>query len=59
MNVVPANVFITNIAVIAAKKTVERECLIAMIAAMKNVLSPSSDTMITETDAINAWKNLT
>ncbi len=42
----------------AAMKTVDLECLIAIMAAMKNVLSPNSDTIITETDAINAWTNL-
>jgi len=51
---IPAKVFITKIADIAAMKTVDREYLMAIIAAMKNVLSPSSDTIITERDAINA-----
>ena len=54
-----ANVFITNMADMAAKKTVLRECLIAIMAAMKKVLSPNSETIITESDAMNAWKNLT
>lgn len=37
----------------APKKTVSRECFIAMIAAMKKVLSPISETMITDNDATN------
>ena len=40
---------------IAPVKTISREWRIAMIAAIKNVLSPSSETMITEIDAANAW----
>lgn len=38
----------------APTNTVKRECCIAIIAAMKNVLSPSSDTRIIDNDAINA-----
>lgn len=53
-SVLPAKVFITKMADMAAIKTVDRECLIAIMAAMKNVLSPNSDTIITETDAMNA-----
>ncbi len=41
-------------AAIAPQKTVNRECLIAMIAAMNHVLSPNSDTTITDIEAINA-----
>jgi hypothetical protein len=41
-------------AVIAPRNTVRRGCRIAIMAAMKNVLSPNSDTMITDIDAINA-----
>lgn len=41
-------------AVIAPKKTVNRECLIAMIAAMNHVLSPNSDTIMTDIEANNA-----
>lgn len=51
---------ITVIAVradIAPRNTVSRECFIAMIAAMKNVLSPISETMITENVAMNPWRN--
>lgn len=50
----PAKVFMTNIADIAAINTVDRECLMAMMAAMKKVLSPNSETMITETEAMKA-----
>jgi hypothetical protein len=35
-----------------------REWRIAMIAAMKKVLSPISETMIIENDAIKAWMKL-
>ena len=41
----------------APMNTIRRECLMAMMAAMKNVLSPSSETMITDKDAIKAWRN--
>lgn len=41
----------------APKNTVSRECFIAMMAAMKNVLSPISDTMITDKDAKKPWMN--
>lgn len=40
---------------IAPVKTVTREYLIAMIAAIKKVLSPSSDTMMTDSEATKAW----
>ena len=33
--------------------TINRECCIAKMAAIKKVLSPSSDTMITLSDATN------
>ncbi|KNC70311.1 hypothetical protein SARC_17164, partial [Sphaeroforma arctica JP610] len=33
-----------------------RECFMARMAAIKNVLSPNSDTMMTDIDAMNAWK---
>lgn len=36
-----------------------RECFMARMAAMKKVLSPISDTMMTEMEAANAWKNPT
>lgn len=45
-------------AAIAPVKTIRRECRIARIAAMKKVLSPSSDTIMTDSDAINAWTKL-
>lgn len=38
----------------APEKTSSRELLIANIAAMKKVLSPISETIITDRDAINA-----
>lgn len=41
----------------APKKTVSRECFIAIIAAIKNVLSPISETIITDNAAMNAWTN--
>jgi hypothetical protein len=39
----------------APKNTVSLECRIAMMAAMNHVLSPNSETMITDSDAIKAW----
>lgn len=39
---------------IAPANTVRRGCLIAIMAAMKKVLSPSSDTSITDIEARNA-----
>lgn len=44
---------------IAPIKTIIRGCLIAIIAAIKKVLSPNSDTTITDNDATNACKKLT
>lgn len=41
----------------APAKTVRRLYRMAMIAAMKKVLSPSSETMMTEIAATNAWIN--
>ena len=41
-------------AAIAPPNTTSRECRIAIIAAMKKVLSPNSETMITDNDATNA-----
>lgn len=41
----------------APMKTVNLGCLMAMIAAMKKVLSPNSDTTITERAATKAWRN--
>jgi len=45
-------------AVMAPPKTSRREWRMARMAAMKNVLSPSSDTMITDSDARNACTKL-
>jgi len=45
-------------AAMAPENTSKREWRIARIAAMKNVLSPSSDTMMTDSDATNAWTKL-
>lgn len=42
---------------IAPKKTVSLGCLIAIIAAIKKVLSPNSETTITDKDATKAWMN--
>lgn len=44
---------ITASAKSAAQNIVRREYFIAIIAAMKNVLSPSSDTNITDSDDKN------
>lgn len=43
-------------ALIAPANTVNLGCFIAIIAAMKNVLSPNSDTTITDKDAMKACK---
>lgn len=56
-NKLPDRMVIRARAAIAPVKTVSLGCLIAIIAAIKNVLSPSSDTIITESDAMNAWIN--
>ncbi len=40
---------------IAPANTVVLLCLMAMMAAMKNVLSPSSETTMTEKVAMNEW----
>lgn len=50
----PERIVIKAKAVIAPVNTVNLGCFIAMIAAMKNVLSPISDTKITEIEATNA-----
>ena len=55
---ITARVFMINIADMAARKTVYRECLIAIMAAMKKVLSPSSETMITDKEATNPCKKV-
>lgn len=43
-------------ALIAPDNTVSLGCFIAMMAAIKNVLSPNSDTMMTDKDATTAWR---
>lgn len=53
---VPERTVIRANALIAAIKTVNRGCFIAIIAAMKKVLSPSSETTITDNEAIKACK---
>ena len=46
-------------AVIAPLNTISLGCRIAMMAAMKNVLSPSSETIITDKEAMKPWANPT
>jgi len=46
-------------AAMAPAKTVSRGCLMAIMAAMKKVLSPNSETIITEKEATKAWKKPT
>lgn len=41
----------------AARKTVRRACLMAMMAAMKKVLSPISETTMTVSDDTKPWTN--
>lgn len=43
-------------ALIAPTKIVNRGCFIAIIAAIKNVLSPNSETTMTDKEAISACK---
>lgn len=50
----PERIVISPKAKIAPRNTVRRGCRIAIMAAMKKVLSPNSDTIITDIDAINA-----
>lgn len=52
----PDKMVIEARAPIAPTKIVSRECRIAIIAAMKKVLSPSSETMITEIAATKPWR---
>ena len=52
--VVPERTVITIKAPMAPAKTVNLGCRMAIIAAMKKVLSPISETRITEMDAANA-----
>lgn len=51
--VIPESIVMATRAPRAPAKTIALECLIAMIAAIKNVLSPNSDTTIIDKDAIN------
>lgn len=52
---VPDKTVIKPNAAIAPEKTVSLECLIAIITAINHVLSPSSDTTITDKEARNPW----
>ncbi len=52
---IPDMAFITILAVIDAKKIVTLEFFIAIMADIKNVLSPNSENIITVNDAMNAW----
>lgn len=51
---IPERTVIKPSAATAPAKTVSLECVIAMMAAMKNVLSPISEIMITAREATNA-----
>ena len=42
---------------IAPVNTIDLACLIDIMAAIKNVLSPSSETMMTDKEATKAWMN--
>jgi len=53
---IPDKIVINARALIAPDNTVSLGCFIAIIAAMKNVLSPNSDTMITDKDATIACR---
>lgn len=52
---VPESIVINIRADIAPPKTINLGCLMAMMAAIKKVLSPISDTRITDMEAMNAW----
>lgn len=54
MKVLPDKTVISARADIAPVNTVILECRMAIIAAMKNVLSPNSETTITESEATKA-----
>ena len=54
--IIPDRSVISAKALIAPMKTVNLGCFIAMIAAIKKVLSPNSETTITDKEAINACK---
>lgn len=53
---IPDRMVISARALIAPMNTVNRGCFIAIIAAMKNVLSPNSDTTMTDKDAMKACR---
>jgi len=53
---IPDKIVISARALIAPDNTVSLGCFIAIIAAMKNVLSPNSDTIITDKDATIACR---
>lgn len=57
--IIPDRIVISASALIAPMNTVNLGCFIAIIAAMKNVLSPNSDTTITDKDAIKACRKPT
>lgn len=50
----PDKIVIRIRALIAPAKTASRECLIAIIAAINHVLSPNSETIITDNEAKKA-----
>lgn len=54
--IIPDRIVISARALIAPTNTVNLGCFIAIIAAIKNVLSPNSDTTITDKDATKACK---
>lgn len=54
---IPDKIVIRARALMAPTNTVNLGCFIAIIAAMKNVLSPNSDTTMTDKAAIKACKN--
>lgn len=53
---IPDSIVIRIKALIVPTKTVNRGCFIAIITAMKKVLSPNSETTMTDKEAINACK---
>lgn len=59
MNLLPDKTVMRASADMAPANTVILECRMAIIAAMKNVLSPNSETTITERDAMKACVNPT
>lgn len=53
--ILPDRTVIRARAAIAPENTVSLECRIAIITAINHVLSPSSDTIITDRDARKPW----